>query len=95
MKSQKNSKKKIEYGTVDIPDEAFLPENDKQRISIMPPEPQRVRAPIARIGAVGSPGFDMNEYLKMPSPIDSMTISGAPDSRSSRRLICNTFCVIL
>jgi len=32
MKSRKNE---IQHGDVDIPDEAFLPENYKQRISIM------------------------------------------------------------
>jgi uncharacterized protein (DUF4415 family) len=35
MKSEKNRKKKSEYGTVDISDEVFLPENYKQRISLM------------------------------------------------------------
>lgn len=34
MKSPKSKNKKIEYGNVDIPDEAFLPENIKERISI-------------------------------------------------------------
>lgn len=35
MKSSKSKTKKIEYGNVDIPDEAFLPENIKVRISLM------------------------------------------------------------